>query len=46
LRFEFKASNNLAEYEALLAGIRLALEVGVKELEAKSDSLLVCGQVT
>jgi len=46
LRFEFKASNNQAEYEALLAGMRLALEVGVKELEAKSDSQLVFGQVT
>ncbi|XP_045796465.1 uncharacterized protein LOC123890806 [Trifolium pratense] len=46
LRFEFKASNNQAEYEALVAGMRLALEVGVKELEARSDSQLVTGQVT
>ncbi|GAU10720.1 hypothetical protein TSUD_425520, partial [Trifolium subterraneum] len=46
LRFEFKASNNQAEYEALVAGMRLAVEVGVKELEARSDSQLVTGQVT
>jgi len=46
LRFEFKASNNQAEYEALLEGMRLAIEVEVKDLEAKSDSQLVFGQVT
>ena len=46
LRFEFKASNNQPEYEALLAGMFLAIEVGVKDLEAKSDSQLVFGQVT
>ena len=27
LRFSFKASNNEAEYEALLAGLRLAKEM-------------------
>jgi len=46
LRFEFKASNNQAEYEALLEGMRLEIEVGVKDLQAKSDSQLVFGQVT
>jgi len=46
LRFVFKASNNQAEYEALLAGMCLAIEVGVKDLEAKSDSQMVFGQVT
>ncbi|MCI66804.1 gag-pol polyprotein [Trifolium medium] len=34
MRFEFRASNNQAEYEALIAGIRLAIEMGVKELRA------------
>ncbi|MCI56122.1 gag-pol polyprotein, partial [Trifolium medium] len=28
LRFEFRASNKQAEYEALIAGIRLATEMG------------------
>ena len=46
LRFTFKASNNQAEYEALIAGILLAKEMGAKVLMAKSDSLLVTGQVT
>ncbi|RDY12063.1 hypothetical protein CR513_03187, partial [Mucuna pruriens] len=45
LHFEFKASNNQAEYEALLAGMRLAQELEVKKLTAKSDSKLVTGQV-
>ncbi|RDX88909.1 Tf2-6, partial [Mucuna pruriens] len=43
LHFEFKASNNQAEYEALLAGMKLAKEVGVRKLTAKSDSKLVNG---
>ncbi|XP_068497746.1 uncharacterized protein [Phaseolus vulgaris] len=46
LRFAFKASNNQAEYEALIAGILLAKEMGAKALMAKSDSLLITGQVT
>jgi len=46
LRFAFKASNNQAEYEALIAGMLLAKEMGAKGLLAKSDSLLVTGQVT
>jgi len=46
LRFAFKASNNQAESEALTAGILLAKEMGAKVLMAKSDSLLVIGQVT
>jgi len=38
LRFEFKASNNQAEYEALIAGMNLAAKMGVEKLRAKSDS--------
>ncbi|MCI23157.1 gag-pol polyprotein, partial [Trifolium medium] len=45
LRFEFKTSNNQAEYEALIAGMKLAIEMEVKELRAKSDSQLVTSQV-
>ncbi|RDX89573.1 hypothetical protein CR513_28678, partial [Mucuna pruriens] len=45
LRFEFKASNNQAEYEALLSGIKLAKELDNYILTAKSDSKLVIGQV-
>jgi len=46
LQFPFKASNNQAEYEVLIAGMLLAKEIGVKGLLAKSDSLLVMGHVT
>ena len=46
LRFAFKANNNQAEYEALIAGMLLAKEMGAESLLAKSDSLLVTGQVT
>ena len=46
LRFTFKASNNQAEYEALIAGMLLAKEMGDQIILAKSDSQLVTGQVT
>jgi len=46
LRFAFKASNNQTEYEALIVGMLLAKEMGAKGVLAKSDSLLVTGQVT
>ncbi|XP_022007808.1 uncharacterized protein LOC110907084 [Helianthus annuus] len=45
LRLEFKSSNNEAEYEALLAGLRLAQRVGAKNVIAHVDSLLVANQV-
>ncbi|WJX52573.1 hypothetical protein P8452_38672 [Trifolium repens] len=46
LRFAFKASNNQAEYEALIAGMKLAREMEVTDLRAKSDSQLVTNQVS
>ncbi|RDY02960.1 Retrovirus-related Pol polyprotein from transposon 17.6, partial [Mucuna pruriens] len=45
LHFEFRASNNQAEYEALLAGMKLPRELEVKKLMVKSDSKLVTRQV-
>src|ERR1051325_10307850 len=45
LRFGFSTSNNQAEYEALLAGLRLTLEVGVTHLLVRTDSQLVAGRV-
>jgi len=45
LKFSFKASNNQAEYEALIASMLLAKEIGATQLSARSDSLLVTGQV-
>ncbi|XP_034212942.1 uncharacterized protein LOC117625504 [Prunus dulcis] len=45
LRFKFQASNNEAEYEALLAGLRLAKEMDAKQIQIFSDSQLVVHQV-
>ncbi|XP_057545841.1 uncharacterized protein LOC130824839 [Amaranthus tricolor] len=45
VRFEFAASNNEAEYEALLMGLRICYEAGAKNLSAFSDSQLIVGQV-
>lgn len=39
------ATNNVAEYRALLAGLERALELGVDELEVVSDSELVVKQM-
>ncbi|KAM1066714.1 hypothetical protein ACFX15_021466 [Malus domestica] len=46
LHFKFKASNNEAKYEALLAGLSLAKHLGVKRIDIFSDSQLVVNQVT
>jgi ribonuclease HI len=41
LRIYFPASNNAAEYEACLHGMRIAVELGVKCLHVYGDSALV-----
>ena len=41
----FEVSNNEAEYEALLCGLRLAISLGIKRLLVYGDSLLVVQQV-
>ncbi len=38
-------TNNMAEYEALLRGLQKAIEYGVKDAIAYTDSLLVANQV-
>nr|XP_027075928.1 uncharacterized protein LOC113699782 [Coffea arabica] len=45
LRFDFSASNNEAEYEALLTGLRIAYQMGITAIKARSDSQLVVHQV-
>ncbi|GJT83301.1 reverse transcriptase domain-containing protein [Tanacetum coccineum] len=45
LRFRFDATNNESEYEALIAGLRIAKQIGVKNLQADVDSRLVANQV-
>nr|GEW51649.1 reverse transcriptase domain-containing protein [Tanacetum cinerariifolium] len=45
LRFHFTPSNNEAEYEALVAGLRIAAQMGVKNVQVNVDSKLVANQV-
>ena len=37
IRIGFKATNNEAEYEVFLAGLRVAIEMGVDYLDAFCD---------
>ncbi|GKC00335.1 reverse transcriptase domain-containing protein [Tanacetum coccineum] len=45
IRFRFNATNNEEKYEALIAGLRIAEQIGVKNLQANVDSRLVANQV-
>jgi ribonuclease HI len=45
VRLHFPASNNMTEYEALLCGLRIAIETGIKRLDVRGDSQLVIDQV-
>ena len=45
LRLGFSATNNEAEYEALMQGMAMVQKMGGKAIEMFSDSRLVVGQV-
>ncbi|GJW36008.1 reverse transcriptase domain-containing protein, partial [Tanacetum coccineum] len=45
IRFTFEATNNEAEYEALIAGLWIAEQMGVKNMQAHVDLRLVANQV-
>nr|GEU82209.1 reverse transcriptase domain-containing protein [Tanacetum cinerariifolium] len=45
LRFRFEATNNEAEYKALITGLRIAEEMGVKNLQENVGSRLMANQV-
>jgi ribonuclease HI len=45
LQIFWKVSNNEAEYEALLHGLRLAIPLGIKRLLVYSDSVVVINKV-
>jgi ribonuclease HI len=45
IRLHFAASNNVAEYEALINGLRIAIELGVRHLNVCGDSQLMIDQV-
>jgi ribonuclease HI len=44
-RYLGETTNNVAEYQALLRGLELALNQGVKNLQVLADSLLVVQQI-
>jgi ribonuclease HI len=45
LRLHFPVSNNVGEYEALVNRLCIAIELGVRRLDARGDSQLVIDQV-
>ena len=45
LQILFLVSNNAAEYEAMLHGLRIAISLGIKRLMAYRDSLVAINQV-
>jgi ribonuclease HI len=45
IRLHFAASNNIAEYEALVNGLHIAAELGIKHLDVRGDSQLIVDQV-
>jgi ribonuclease HI len=45
IRLHFPASNNVAEYEALVNGLRITVELGVRRLDARGDLQLIIDQV-
>jgi hypothetical protein len=45
IRLHFPTSNNIAEYEVLVTGLRIAIELGVRHLDVQGDSQLVIDQV-
>jgi ribonuclease HI len=45
VHLDFKAANNMAEYEVLLFGLSTTLSLGVRQLLVKRDSQLIVKQV-
>jgi ribonuclease HI len=46
LQVHFRASNNIAEYESLVHGLKLAKEIGIRRILCFGHSDLVVHQVT
>ena len=45
VHIHFPSSNNMVEYEALINGLRIANELGIRWLDVRGDSQLVIDQV-
>lgn len=46
VRLEFKATNNQAEYEALIVGLELAYAVRANKVKVRTDSQSVANHIT
>jgi ribonuclease HI len=44
-RLEFSCTNNIAEYEALLLGLRKLKAMGIRRAILKTDSQVICGHI-
>ena len=44
-RLEFECTNNVAEYEALVQGLRKAIDMGAEEIDLVGDSKIIVKQV-
>ena len=45
LTLKFRTTNNEAEYEAVIAGLRMALELGTESVKIWSDSQVIMGHI-
>jgi len=45
VHLHFPSSNNVSEYEALINGLCIAIELGIQHLDIQGDSHLVINQV-
>ena len=46
VQLQFPVTNNEAEYKAVLASLRVARALGVKNVRLRSDSKLIVGKIT
>ena len=45
VQLHFPSSNNVAEYEAVINGLLITIELGIRRLDIRGDSQLVVNQV-
>jgi ribonuclease HI len=45
VRLEFRVTNNEAEYEAVIAGLKIAQEMGAEYVKLQSDSQVIVGHI-
>jgi ribonuclease HI len=45
VRLHFPMSNNMVEYEALINGLHITIELGIRQLDIRGDSQLIINQV-